>query len=199
MEYLKQYVSSLKYLEEFSEEYRKKGNNFEAVEKELLENCSTENENRNSRIRARIEEITNSYVKTVPPENLINNCHVITYDFYQQFIKGYGAKHIDITIGNSYYQGKSRYNLSKQKLKTIINQGFQPDKELPVHVWLTLDDMTVFDLTIIPTLIAKGELNLNEVTNHVLVWRENTISDFHFEPLLVDNDFIGRVEKIKNV
>ncbi len=201
LEYLKKFVSSLKFLEEFNKEYRKQGNNFELIEHSLLKFCSTENENMYSFIRAKIEKTAHHFINRIPVENLINNCHIVSSDFYKYWksVEPSNAFSIDVTIGNVYYQGKSMYDLSKSKLKTIINQGFQPDKELPVHVWLTLEDMTIFDLTIIPTLVAKGMLNLNEAKKTVLVWRENNPSDFYFEPFLIDNDFIDRVDKRKDV
>jgi hypothetical protein len=189
----------LKFLEKFDKAFREQNNNFEAFEQNLNSYCSTENEATHHSFRNIIEKVANDYVKKIPKNDLINNCHIISDGFLNGIkdLRLFQVVNLYVTIGNIYYKGLNVYNLNEQKLESIINQGFQPDKELPIHVWLTLDDMTVFDLTIIPTLISKGIINSSEIDKPVLVWRENDISDFLFEPLLVDNDFMNRVDKMK--
>lgn len=199
MEYFKQFINGLKFLERFDKAFRKQNINFETIEQDFNNSRTPENEATHHSFRNIIEKVANDYVKQIPINNLINNCHTISDGFFNGIKANELYKNTDlyITIGNIIYKGINIYNLSKQKLKSIINQGFQPDKELPLHVWLTLDDMTVFDLTIIPTLLSKGIINSSEIAKPVLAWRENEVSDFLYEPLLVDNGFVDRVDKIK--
>ncbi|MGK0446908.1 MAG: hypothetical protein ACJA2M_000678 [Polaribacter sp.] len=78
--------------------------------------------------------------------------------------------------------------------------GFQPNTDLPLHVWLTLPNLTIIDLTIIPTLVDKGiELTLQEKAEKVIIWKENEPSNLRYEPLLVDNSFMHRIDKIIKV
>ena len=55
-----------------------------------------------------------------------------------------------------------------------------------------MDDLTVIDLSIVPTLVKYGHLPAD--TSPVLFWRENAAGDFSFEPLLVDNLFFERID-----
>jgi hypothetical protein len=97
-----------------------------------------------------------------------------------------------VTIGNVYYRQNNIYKVTRTSIAQTVAEGFRADKNVDVHVWLTLDDMTVFDLTIVPTLISNGLLAAD--TPPLLMWRETDQSDFKFEPLLADNKFFERVD-----
>ena len=102
---------------------------------------------------------------------------------------------MSITIGNVYYRGQNVYKTTKSKIKQILAEGFQPTKTLDVHVWLTLSDMTVVDLSILSTAEAKGSEIKKYSDSHVLIWRDGQPSDFHYEPLLVDDQFYEKVDR----
>lgn len=124
-------------------------------------------------------------------------CHAISQSFYENYNKTkYGdAFPLNITIGNVYYKGKNIYNTNQDKIRSIIHGGRQLDKDLGVHVWLTLENMTVIDLTVLPTLSKKKLFKLKSKSNGILIWREDVKSNFYYEPLLVDNKFMHRVDK----
>jgi len=99
-----------------------------------------------------------------------------------------------------FYKGRDIYQLTENKLDSVVMDGFQPDQELPLHVWLTLPNLTVVDLTIVPTLLDKGEvLTSQEIESNIIIWKENEPSNFRYVPLLVDNSFMHRVDKIAKV
>ena len=131
-------------------------------------------------------------------EHVINKCHAVSQGFWEllqryEFSSAFSA---NITIGNVFFKGRNIYNLSKNKLKYIINEGHSLTKSLDVHVWITFENMTVFDLTIIPTLLHMGLISEKEFKdNPVLTWREDLESEFNYIPLLVDNEFMHRVDK----
>jgi len=73
-------------------------------------------------------------------------------------------------------------------------QGPRDGEDLPVHVWLTVEDMTVLDLTILASLRHRGQYEGH--SEGMLVWKANDPGDFLFEPLLVDNLFATRVDNV---
>lgn len=100
-----------------------------------------------------------------------------------------------VTIGNVHYKGQNIYNVSKSALKRILNVGHNTNEKLNVHVWLTLDNMTVFDLTILSSLAAMEIMPpLQEEESPVLVWREDSPGEFNYEPLLIHNAFFDLVD-----
>ncbi len=101
-----------------------------------------------------------------------------------------------ITIGDVWVKGKKKYGVNRSGIDQLIRTGFDQSKFVDAHVWLTLSDMTVIDLTILSTLHAEGALDgVNGLGDGILVWREDEPSDYVFEPLLVDNAFFSKVER----
>lgn len=103
--------------------------------------------------------------------------------------------HLMVTIGNIYYKGKNIYDTSVDKIRDILAAGVEPGRELNLHVWLTLEDMTVLDLTVLTTMAAKGFDTSGYSESEVLIWRDGQPSDFVYEPLLVDNNFYEKVDR----
>lgn len=201
MIYLEKFVDSLKFLVRFNKEYRRSNPDFIEIEQTLRELSHPANKEVYEQMRVVIEKLAFEYAEKIPQEHLVNRCHSVSHGFGEAFRNSElgEAFSMNVTVGNVYYKGNNIYGVTKQKLKQVINQGYQLESELPVHVWLTLDDMSVFDLTIIPTLIEKGLINPSEIEKSILIWHENMESDFHYEPLLVDNDFMHRVDKVLGV
>lgn len=198
--YLEQFVESLKFLTKFNKEYRKSNIDFIELKSTLKGFQATETHEMYEQMRYVIEQMALLYQHQIPLEHLVNHCHSISHGFWETYTNHPASKGftLSVTVGNVYYKGESVYNLTKSKLKQIISKGKVLDEELPVHVWVTLEDMTVFDLTIIPTLIHKGLLDESEVTSNLLVWNEEHSGDFVFEPLLIDNDFMHRVDEVSH-
>lgn len=123
-----------------------------------------------------------------------HGCHAISNGFLRTW-EGTplaGGFPLAVTIGNVRFRGKDIYGADVQTVLGLLRAGPTSGAELPVHVWLTLDDMTVFDLSIKPTLRAMGVADLSG--DEVLSWTDREPSDFEFEPLLVDNNFFERVD-----
>lgn len=76
-------------------------------------------------------------------------------------------------------------------------KGFCPDEDLELHVWLTFQNMTVLDLTIVPTLIYKGLADLEEFGGcQYVIWKEGKREDLDYIPFLQHNNFLYLVDKI---
>lgn len=128
---------------------------------------------------------------------VINNCHTLADDILTnwQKISGAGQAPLAITIGNIFYKGDCVYNVSETVIKRILNEGVISDKPLDVHVWLTLENMSVIDPTFLCTLAVRNIDISPYGASPVLVWNENIPSDFRYEPILVDNDFYSKVDR----
>lgn len=151
---------------------------------------------------ALVIKLCKEYVGNIPSKHITNACHAICQGFNDAFDASANREQgdLDITIGNVFYKNRNIYQLTENKLDSLMSDGFQSDKELPLHVWLTLPNLTVIDLTIIPTLLDKGEvLTPREIESNIIIWKENDHSNFRYEPLLVDNSFMHRVDKIAKV
>ncbi len=197
MNYLENFVNGLEELTRYNKEFKKSNPNFSEIQKTLSEFSSQRNNEPYPDIRKIIHELAIQYVKNAPVGQVVNKCHSISHGFWEGFRNSELAKvfSLNITVGNIFYKNKNIYDLSKSKLKKIIRQGQVLSDTLDVHVWLTLNDLTVLDLTIIPTLVQQGLLPKEELTKSpVLVWHESELSNFSFQPLLVDNDFMHRVD-----
>ena len=78
----------------------------------------------------------------------------------------------------------------------LSNKGISAWEPLNSHVWLTFPDMTVLDLTIIPTLVDKGLIQPGSYPTPYVLWREDQDSPFSYIPLLQDNNFATLVDQI---
>ncbi|HBC3593064.1 hypothetical protein R7D97_25505 [Vibrio sp. Vb5031] len=127
-------------------------------------------------------------------------CHVVSQQF-KEFADNWKVSErassiadLRLTVGNVFYKGNNIYQLNKKKLKTIINDGQTLSKSLDLHVWLTASDMTVYDLSIIPTLRELGyDMESYEIFDFK-VWSSGDKKDFDYVPLLVDDKFSHRVD-----
>ncbi|WP_121627792.1 hypothetical protein [Poseidonibacter antarcticus] len=189
--YINNFINSIK----ANKQMKKQFSNFDEVKNELLLNYN----NKNLDFKKMIKELVIIYYQSVGLINLVNKCHLHS-DNFRELLSYYDMEeYAYITVGNVYYKKENIYNLSKQKLKRIINEGKSLNKELDVHVWITLYDMSILDLTIMSTLKNKGLLNSSiDINNPSLIWKESLESDFYYEPLYIDNDFLEKVDSVKS-
>lgn len=127
-----------------------------------------------------------------------HSCHAISHGFAETFLNTTLKESLPlaITIGNVWFKGANIYGVTRDKVDAVIRHGFDASKTIDVHVWLTLSDMTVIDLSILSTLHSLGLTDSEPPAgNRVMLWRDEVRSDFKYEPLLVDNDFYSKVER----
>ena len=139
------------------------------------------------------------YVKSCRSRGPIeHSCHSISHGFAETLQQTDLADELPIamTIGNVWFRNQNVYGVTRERIERTIVEGFDPDKTIDLHVWLTLSDMTVVDLSILSTLPALGlSASIPQDGSSVLIWREDQQSDFIYEPLLVDNQFFSKVER----
>ncbi|CAK2021631.1 DUF2612 domain-containing protein [Vibrio crassostreae] len=105
-----------------------------------------------------------------------------------------------VTIGDVLVKGQPQYKVTKKSIKDIIAEGFNPNKTLNVHVWITLFDGTVFDPTIAATLVAKKMLPPQEMSSmHIQPFGMTNDINITYKPLLIDNEFYSRVDRDRSI
>ena len=135
------------------------------------------------------------------PGSIAHQCHIVSHGFKAFFDQNCSQPslpqfvNLKLTVGNVFYKGENIYKATKRTVRETIEAGRRLDRKLDVHVWLTASDMTVYDLSIIPTLRAKGH-NIDSEVDPLIVWRQGDKSDFIYKPLVVDNEFADKVDII---
>lgn len=132
--------------------------------------------------------------------DLANQCHNVSQQFFNNWMSqelGEIAP-ISITIGNISFDNEEIYTVSKSSIKKTINEGFNPNKSLDLHVWLTFQNMKVLDLTIVPTLIRKGLATSEDFNGKkYVIWEEEDGSRLAYKPILQNNHFLYLVDRVK--
>jgi len=201
--YIDLFIDALRFLAKLEKQYRKSEPNFDEFRKALLQNQGDKLKREYETLRSKVlQPLAETYVKRAGAYGEIARaCHSVSHGFYETWNRTKFAESfpLTVTIGNVYYKEECIYNVSKSSIKRILNEGNQVATTLDVHVWLTLDDLTVIDLSIISSLIKMGKVDESAVQNPILIWREIEPSDFCFEPLLVDNNFFRKVDSGRTV
>lgn len=105
-----------------------------------------------------------------------------------------------VTIGDVLVEGQPQYKVTKNSIKDIIAEGFNPNKYLNVHVWITLFDGTIFDPTIAATLVTKRMLPPQEMNSmHIQPFDMANSLNITYRPLLIDDEFYYRVDRERSI
>jgi hypothetical protein len=147
------------------------------------------------RVRQLLETLSAQYLAQ-HPGTVTRACHAVSHGFHRTWSLHPLAESfpLQLTVGTVYYQGCNVFEVTRGTIERTVAAGFLNNQTVDVHVWLTLGDLTVLDLTIVPTLRSSGVLPPGGP--EVLLWRADEPGDFVFEPLMLDNDFYERVERM---
>jgi hypothetical protein len=128
---------------------------------------------------------------------LKHNCLEASFNFFKLIEEKLGGGCF-LTVGDVKYNGTSIFNVTAEGVFNILRNG-KSKEDMNAHVWITLPDLTVLDLTIISTLIERGQIHLQDAPeNPVLTWREDISSKFFYHPIIVDKDFPHKVAHVGN-
>jgi hypothetical protein len=147
-----------------------------------------------TKIKRELSAFARYYLKNIPTQ-VAHSCHAISHGFRETWTPGKHGEQfpLTVTIGNVYFSGQNIYGATPKTVLDLIAAGPVAGEDLPVHVWLTLDDMTVLDLTILQSLPRLGFGNIQQ-DSPVLVWDERMTSHFDYEPLFIHNHFFNLVD-----
>lgn len=105
-------------------------------------------------------------------------------------------RYMTLTIGDISVDGQRLYNVSRETLRSAVGTSISTFDEPKFHVWLTLVDMTVIDLTIVKQLISEHNTSAPEIPEKWLnVWRPERCGKFDYHPILIDDDFLSRLQR----
>lgn len=200
--YTKHFINALRFLSKIDKSYRKTQPDYLQIEKDISNNKEGDLREEYDSIREELLKPSAEDYLYKQNNELANSCHGLSHAFrlvWESLTHNSGYNigtdyPLFVTIGNIYYKNENIYNLSKSSLKKILNEGNATDKTLDVHVWLTWQDMTVVDLSIISTLIRREKMDSPDDGSLALIWTEDNPGDFWFEPILVDNNFFNKVD-----
>ncbi|MGC8121552.1 hypothetical protein [Marinobacter sp. VGCF2001] len=142
--------------------------------------------------------IAEQFIKESPPD-LAGLCHSVSQQFFDNWMQSElsQASGLAITVGSVEFKGTPLYPVSKSSLRRTLAEGFDPNRELDLHVWLTFPNMRVLDLTIVPTLLEKGLINADYFGEFQhLIWTESGNSELHYKPMLQDDQFLFKVDQV---
>ncbi|MDC0434102.1 hypothetical protein OAM69_00480 [bacterium] len=105
-------------------------------------------------------------------------------------------KYMTLTVGDVSFDGQKLFDVSRSTLESAVAQGISTQDKPRFHVWLTLADMTIVDLTIINQLASLLHICAPSSDNELLnVWRTERKGRFDYHPMLVDDDFLSRLQR----
>lgn len=149
-------------------------------------------------VRGTLLQAAKAFV-TKAPYSVADLCHSVSQQFFEG-CQGVGFAEqcgLAITVGNVEYNGKKVYPTSREHVAKTLEEGFSPDKPLDLHVWITTVNMFVIDLTIIPTLVAKGVAKPKDFKgSEVLVAKNGVKKNLRYRPILHDDGFMYKVDRI---
>lgn len=196
MDYLNKFVESIRFLEKFEKEFRREKIDYKKITEDIHNSCI--DKDLNNFLDLRLGEAASIFIQnsTISLENL---CHSVSQQFYENWMRqpiGELAP-VAVTIGNVKFKGKELYEVSRSSIKRIMAKGFSPEENLELHVWLTFPNMTVLDLTIVPTLISKGQASYSDFNNcNYVIWKEGEHENLEYIPFLRHNNFMYIVDRV---
>ncbi|MCE8010808.1 hypothetical protein [Billgrantia desiderata] len=196
MRYLIRFIDSMRFLEKFDKMQKRQGLNYEDAAR-AIENNIRDKELQNF-LDHNLGNAASGFIKNSPGD-LANLCHSVSQQFYENWMSQEigSIAPVAITVGDVKYKGEEIYQVSKSSVKRVMRKGFCRDESLNVHVWLTFSNMTVLDLTIVPTLLSKGLASLRDFDDRrYVIWKEGDGSDFEYIPVLQHNNFMYVVDRI---
>lgn len=105
-------------------------------------------------------------------------------------------RYMTLTIGDISVDGHRLYDVSRDTLRSAVETSISTFDEPAFHVWLTLVDMTVIDLTIVNQLTSAQKTSASKLPEQWLnVWRPERRGRFDYHPILIDDDFLSRLQR----
>lgn len=171
--------------------------------KKYYEECWKYRDEKETKREVKIyKEYANRYLMEVKVreglDSLAYRCHQISQNFVENMYRM--KNHIDVTerpllvtIGNVKYAGEYLYKADIPNLEKRFKFGAKSNTPIDFHVWITLPDLSIIDLTLIVTsLVNDGQKNISSL--NVTTWREDQESKYEYEPLFLHNNLMSLIE-----
>jgi len=121
----------------------------------------------------------------IPPKKMVGKCFAMITGASNALLQEQ-IKHT-VTIGNIMVDGKPYFNTSPETIEKDMLAGFEPNEILHSHAWITLEDGTIIDITILSSLRKKENkkpLKLNQAIYNSKTTYQNKIQyiPYHLGP-----------------
>jgi len=149
-------------------------------------------------LRQKVCSLAQSYAADNSVEPFAYQCLADSHTFLtacleQDIVK---KRYMTLTIGDVSVDGQRLYNVSRDTLRSAVDNSISTFDAPKFHVWLTLVDMTVIDLTIVNQLTGLQKIARPESPEQWLnVWRPERRGRFDYHPILIDDDFLSRLQR----
>lgn len=198
MSFEKRFTQSIEFRSHFDAQFKLDGTAMQLLEKTFKQTSEKALQEPFFSIRQTICALAKDYASDNSVTPYSYQCLADSHVFLRACIdqKAVNEKYMTLTVGDVSFKGKKLFDASRQTMKSVVANGISTKDKQLFHVWLTLADMSVVDLTIINQLTIKGLLQESDSNNQLLnVWRSERKGDFEYHPLLVDDDFLSRLQK----
>jgi len=109
--------------------------------------------------------------------------------------------YMTLSVGDVSMDGTPIFNASRTSLSEAMRNGISTVDAPAFHVWLTLADMTVIDLTLISLLehrdinLYPADKTLSSEKPQAIIWRPERKGRLNYHPVLSDDDFLSRLQR----
>lgn len=149
-------------------------------------------------IRQRVCSLAQTFAADQSAEAFSYQCLADSHTFLQACLKEREVKeqYMTLTVGDISFDGKKLFGTSRQTLQQAVETGISTRDTPKFHVWLTLVDMTVIDLTIALYLIKTEHIEPPTSDDQWLtVWRPERKGRLDYHPMLIDDKFLSRLQR----
>lgn len=108
----------------------------------------------------------------IVPVEMIGKCFNIVMATSIALIKE-GIRHT-VTIGNVCVENKPYFNTTMESILEDLEAGYLPEKPEDAHAWITLEDGTIIDLTILSSIAYKNKRKPLKLIKAIYVSKDKT-------------------------
>jgi hypothetical protein len=124
------------------------------------------------------------------PDALIARCFMLTTTASKLLIS-MGMRHT-VTIGDVLLDGKSYFRTSREVIIQEMGAGYDEDKPARAHAWITLEDGTIIDMSILPSAMRRLKRKKMKWIEAIYCSRKPTPLNVVHVPYLLGPEYIIR-------
>jgi hypothetical protein len=140
----------------------------------------------------------NSFLEKRDPFSEISNrcayiCHHIIGPCSR--LRPFEASRVALTVGAVHHKGENTFNVTRDSVISVMKIGYNPKCGYRIHAWLTVENMTILDPTILANLLKNEKISGESYVHcRTLVHDPDVADEFEFTPFLVDNSFFVKTD-----
>lgn len=198
MSFAKQFTKGIEFRTQFDENFSLNLQDMKLLESMFVKTSGQAMDEPFFSLRQKICRLAQTYAADRSTKSFAYQCLADSHTFLQACIdqRIIDERYMTLTVGDVSYSNKRLYGASRETINLAIKHGISTRDKQQFHVWLTLADMTVVDLTINSQLTESGTKTRQEFDAQPLnVWRPERCGKFNYHPVLIDDDFLKRLQR----